>query len=202
VNAKQRRAAPLSADERRKSIVSAVIPLLLEQGAAVTTKQMADAAGVAEGTIFGVFDDKAALVYEAVRSSLDPAPVQAALSHIHVGAPIDVQMAEAARILLERYETVIALFSVLRSFPGPHEASHASGPPDFVVEANTAINQSLTHMFEMHRPFLRIEPSKAAVAFRSLVFASRHSALTGHDRLSVQDIVAVLTAGIMEPVSV
>ena len=50
------RAAPLSPDERRRAIVDAVLPLLIEHGRAVTTRQMAEAAGIAEGTIFRVFD--------------------------------------------------------------------------------------------------------------------------------------------------
>ena len=41
------RAKPLSPDDRRKALVEATIPLLLEHGRAVTTKQIADAAGVA-----------------------------------------------------------------------------------------------------------------------------------------------------------
>ena len=44
-------------------IVDAVVPLLLEHGGDVTTRQIAEAAGIAEGTIFRVFPDKAALLH-------------------------------------------------------------------------------------------------------------------------------------------
>ena len=64
------RAEPLAPDDRRRAIVEAVIPLLVERGATATTRQMAEAAGIAEGTIFRVFPDKAALIHEAVRVSL------------------------------------------------------------------------------------------------------------------------------------
>ena len=47
------RAAPMAPDERRRAIVDVVVPLLLQHGDGVTTKQIAEAAGIAEGTIFG-----------------------------------------------------------------------------------------------------------------------------------------------------
>jgi AcrR family transcriptional regulator len=39
-------------DERREMIVAAALPLLVEQGAAVSTAQIAKAAGIGEATIF------------------------------------------------------------------------------------------------------------------------------------------------------
>nr|WP_284286883.1 helix-turn-helix domain-containing protein [Angustibacter aerolatus] len=52
------RATPLSPDERRRHLVDATLPLLVQHGRAVSTRQIARAAGVAEGTIFRVFDSK------------------------------------------------------------------------------------------------------------------------------------------------
>src|SRR5690606_40981582 len=52
------RARPLSRADRRNAIAAATVPLLVEHGAAVTTRQIADAAGVAEGTLFRAFADK------------------------------------------------------------------------------------------------------------------------------------------------
>ena len=49
-------------DERRDAIIDVVLPLLLEHGSDVSTRQIAEAAGIAEGTIFRVFPDKAALL--------------------------------------------------------------------------------------------------------------------------------------------
>jgi AcrR family transcriptional regulator len=47
----------MAPDDRRRAIVAAVVPLLLEHGDDVSTRQIADAAGIAEGTIFRVFPD-------------------------------------------------------------------------------------------------------------------------------------------------
>lgn len=52
----------LSADERRAQIIEAVTPAVLAHGVAVTTRQLADCAGVAEGTLFKAFGDKESLL--------------------------------------------------------------------------------------------------------------------------------------------
>ena len=67
------RAAPLPPDERRAAILLAVRPVILARGAAVTSRELAEAAGVAEGTLFRVFTDKVTLVREAVLAAVDPA---------------------------------------------------------------------------------------------------------------------------------
>jgi len=52
------RAAPLSPDARRASIIAATLPVLRMRGREVTMSQIALAAGVSEGTLFRVFPDK------------------------------------------------------------------------------------------------------------------------------------------------
>src|SRR5437870_13782171 len=76
------RAVALPADERRRMIVDATLPLLLETGEMVTTRQIADAAGIAEGTIFRVFSDKDALIAAVGERALYSQPPEQALRDI------------------------------------------------------------------------------------------------------------------------
>lgn len=98
-------------DERRTMIVAAALPLVIEHGAAVTTAQIARAAGIGEGTIFRVFDDKAALVNACVAEALRPDHVLRELDAI----PLDQRLTDrlvdaigALRAHMERIGSVIA----------------------------------------------------------------------------------------------
>ena len=61
--------------ERRQAILDAVVPLLLAHGRAVSTRQIAEASGIAEGTIFRVFHSKGELIDQVIARALAPGAV-------------------------------------------------------------------------------------------------------------------------------
>src|SRR5450432_3834576 len=79
---KARRAAALPPDQRRSMIVAATLPLLIEHGDRVTSRQIAEAAGIAEGTIFRAFADKDEVIAAVIESALDTEPLEGALRAI------------------------------------------------------------------------------------------------------------------------
>ncbi len=70
---------------------------------------MAQAACIAEGTIFRVFPDKPTLIFEAIKASFDPQPVIDRLATIERALPLDIKLRKAAAIILERSLRVHAL---------------------------------------------------------------------------------------------
>ena len=195
MQSKHERAEPLPPDDRRRAIVEAVIPLLLEKGSAVTTREMAEAAGIAEGTIFRVFPDKVSVVHAAIEASMDPAQIERAIAAIPLAGPFADQLDTAARILIERSERVASLFGVLRA-----TGSHTNGPPSgahqYVMDANTAILGAVTGLFERNRGEIRISPRQAAIAFRGYVFAVAHPLVAPGEKPTIQAIIDVLMRGI------
>ena len=195
VTGKHERAEPLPADDRRRAIVEAVIPRLLEKGSAVTTREMAEAAGIAEGTIFRVFPDKASVVHAAIEASMDPVQIQTAIAAIPPTDPLTVQLEAAARILVERSERVGALIGVLRAV-GSHVGGPPSGARQYVTDANTAILGALIALFERNRGEIRVSPRQAAIAFRGFVFATAHPLVSPAEKPPMSESVDVLMNGI------
>src|SRR3954453_15782754 len=72
------RANAMSPDDRRKAIVRALVPLLVERGGDVRTREIAQATGIAEGTTFRVSYDKRSLMRAGAHEAINPADGQAA----------------------------------------------------------------------------------------------------------------------------
>jgi AcrR family transcriptional regulator len=195
-----RRAEPLAPDERRLAIIDAVVPLLIAQGASVTTRQMAEAAGIAEGTLFSVFPDKRALILAAIEHQLDPEPLRAGLAAIDPAASLVTRLTEAAQIVAASSADVYALGAVLRTMPQGEKqpAKPQGGPPRFITAWSEAINQGVTELLEPHRSQLRLAPSRAATMFVGLLFASQHAFPANGDRLTIDEIVTVLLNGALK----
>lgn len=189
------RAEPLAPEERRRSIVEAVIPLLLERGSRVTTAEMAGAAGIAEGTIFRVFPDKSSLVFEACKSSFDPEPELAELASITQEMSLEVKLRKAAEIILNRAERVHALAGVLRSMPHDDHTAHKR-MHEVATKANSQIFHGLSGLFEGEAETLGVEPARAAAAFRGLLYAVSFPFNDPSESLTTEEAVEVLLDGI------
>jgi AcrR family transcriptional regulator len=185
-SAKSLRAAALPPDERRAAIAAATLALLVERGAAVTTRQIAEAAGVAEGTIFRVFDDKDAVLRAAVDLAFDPAPTERALAAIDRGLPFEDQLVAAVEIIQERVIELWRLFAAAGDTPAIRERGQQ--PP--------ADLQALADLFAPEKRNLRHPPAAAARELRALTMAVSHPALTGDGPMSPREIVSLLLYGI------
>jgi len=106
------RATAQSAEDRRRSILDATTSLLRDHGLAVTTKQIADAAGVAEGTIFRYFPTKQDLLQEVVAQMFDPAGVLERFATIDPAAGLPDKLGQIVTVLLASVERMRSLMLV------------------------------------------------------------------------------------------
>jgi AcrR family transcriptional regulator len=171
------------------------VPLLAQRGAAVTTKEMAEAAGVAEGTLFAVFDDKRALVTAAIQQRMDAEPLRAELAGVPPQLPLDEKLLVAAAVILPRIEEVKALASALHGMPAG-ATKPVGHHPQYQAAWNSAIIDSLTRLLAPHAPQLRVPPVRVARFFASLLFASRTPLAHGDDQLAPTDLVDVILHGV------
>jgi AcrR family transcriptional regulator len=113
------RAKRLAPEERRAAIVDAVIPLIRANGRDVSTRQLAEAAGVAEGTLFRAFGDKDSIIQAAIDRFMDPEPLRAKLRGIDPDEPTEEKVRQIIQLLRDR----------LTGFIGFMHAVGMHGPP-------------------------------------------------------------------------
>jgi AcrR family transcriptional regulator len=173
---KRRRVPAMPAEERRAAIIEATIPLLREHGMAVSTRQIAEAAGVAEGTLFGVFPDKPALIREAVLSAFDPQPVLDAIRATDPSVGVRAQLTQVLELLQHRMADNIGLMGIVR-FSAP------SWDKEFflrISEHRQMMWRAIEEVLTPHRDLLRQEPR--VVAQLALVLAAAGTrAMLGED---------------------
>ena len=186
-----RRAAPLAPGARRSALVSATLPLLRRRGFDVSTRQIALAAGVAEGTIFRAFPDKDSLIRAAILAAFDPAPVVSALDGIDRGAPLAQRLIVAVRIVQVWLTGVIGLMTALHASHRPGAKPHFRRP-----HPSELVGAALARLIEPDRALLRVPAPQAARLLRLLLFAGSHPMITDGPLLSPAEIVSVILEGI------
>ncbi|AVT36182.1 TetR/AcrR family transcriptional regulator [Plantactinospora sp. BB1] len=193
------RARPLPPEERRAALITATLALISEHGIKVTTRQIAEAAGVAEGTIFRVFPHKEGLVRVAVETALDPAPLLDELAALDLETPLPERLTELAAILQRR---LTSIFNLLHSvgMHGPPEGS--SGRPTGaggLRPPNEEIYQAIVRVLEPDADRFRYPLSEVARLLRLLTFAGSHPRISDNEPLTPEMIAAVLLDGVRKP---
>ena len=166
-------------------IVTAAVPLLVEHGDRFTTRQVAEAAGIAEGTIFRVFADKDEIIRAVVEAALDTAPLEAALDAIPEGLDFEAHLAAAAEIMQQR---VIDVWRVMSSV-GPRFHDSTRRP--------MADSDALVRIFAANREHITVEPIVAARLLRALTLSTTHPMLAG-DPKSPAELVQLFLHGVGE----
>jgi AcrR family transcriptional regulator len=147
-------------------IVSAALPLVVAHGDSVTTRQIADAAGIAEGTIFRVFPDKDSVIRAVIEAVLDREPLDRALAEIDTGRPFHEVLVDGVVLLQERVVTIWRVASSVG--PRFHD----------VTRPTLTVNPWLQQLFTDHRKELTLKPADAARVLQSLTLALTHPNLT------------------------
>lgn len=184
----------MAPEDRRAALIAATIPLLHEHGLDVSTKQIAQAAGVAEGTIFGVFPDKKSLLTAAIVDAFDPAPTLRAIAAIDPGLDLRARLSAAAGLIIDRFAGNAKLMSAARL------AHHAADPdPEAVARmqrARTDLLAALSELIEPDAALLRRPP--AAVARLVLLFCGANTyGPFGDRRYDGEELVSLLLDGVL-----
>ncbi len=175
-------------------IIEAISPLLVTRGAEVTTRELAEAAGVAEGTLFSVFDDKRSLLLAAIKARLDPEPLKVSLSEFSALGTLEEKLVAVARSVLPRLAEVHSLAVVLHGLAVKGRPVEFRAP-SFMREWLGAVAASVASLSEPHADELRITPLRVAQLFTTLLFASRMPHATPEEGSSAEELVGFCLNG-------
>ncbi|HEY8319661.1 MAG TPA: TetR/AcrR family transcriptional regulator [Amnibacterium sp.] len=185
------RARPMAPDDRRAAMIEAVIPLLKEHGRDVSTRQIAEACGVAEGTVFRAFKDKDSLIAAAIEAYFDPLPFRTAIGSIDRDLPVEEKLRAVLHLLRERFAGVIGLMSALKMTGGP--------PPPGVQVSGEGWIDHFCALLGPDADALSMPVDLVAHHLRLVAFASSIPPFTIPHRFSDDELLALIAHGVLKP---
>lgn len=170
----------MSLDERRAALIVVTEPLLERFGRDVSTRQIAEAAGIAEGTIFRAFATKEELIDAVIEDAYNIQRTCDELAKVDLSLNLEQRLVSAVEILQKRLRRLVALFWSLRlrkdapdldSFRAKQQAD------------NELLNNAIAALIKPEHDQLRLDPLEVASVLRAITFSVSHH-LLGDQRLA------------------
>lgn len=167
-------------EERRRAIIAAARPLLVANGGRFTTRQVAEAAGIAEGTIFRVFPTKQALFDAVIADVLDPTDTVEALRRMPGHHSLEERITAILALLYSDMDTIEEVFMAVHAMPSddltPREPpmKNYDGRPTRSDDLRKAMAEALAPW----RNELSVPLQQAAAWLRSAAMATSHPFLS------------------------
>ena len=185
------RARPLSPDERRSELTDVTLRLLRLHGRSVTTRQIAEAAQVAEGTIFRVFDCKDDLVTAAVEEALDMEPFFADLESIDLDQDLRARLTDLCAHLQDRFRGIFLLMSAMGMVGPPKAHRH-------MEDGRRRAEKIMVAAVEADADRLTCTPVQLVHMLRMLTFSGTHPHISDGHLLTPDQIVGTLLDGVLK----
>ncbi|ADI07554.1 putative transcriptional regulator, TetR family protein [Streptomyces bingchenggensis BCW-1] len=206
-------------------IVAAALPLVAEYGAAVTTAQIARAAGIGEATIFRAFKDKEEVLAACTAEAMNPSHVLRELASISLDQPLADRLTEAAEAMRAHLTRMGAVAGALHASGHRRERTPAARPtggrptgarpiggrtsdnahdgPDRPADSREtsmrATRDALTELVEPDRQALRLPPERVASVFLGMLFTQLHFGAEGADVDPVEFVDVLLHGTLNQP---
>lgn len=207
------RASALPPPERRVSIVRAALRLIAAQGTMPTTREIAEEAGIAEGTIFRAFDTKERLVEAVVGETFCPAPISVQLRDIDLALPLRERLVALVTVLQGRFTEIFGVMTALGLTAPPADVEeHRGCRPDSghvpVDEQDPSVDTAwgdrrgqLLAFVEPDADQLTCTPAELVKYLRLFTFSASHPDIAEGQILPPQTIVAVVLDGVSRKAS-
>lgn len=188
---KRERARPMSPDERREAIIAATRPLLYEHGTNTTTRLIAEASGIAEGTIFRAFSTKDELFDAVLLAEIDPTSFLEEVARIDPALPLRERLIAFITLLQRRFEGIFSLMAAM----GLRRPPAALGNPDFRHRLG---HGGLASLLADDADKFRVPLEQVTHLVRLLTFSGSHPHISDPQPLTPEEIAAVILDGVLK----
>lgn len=179
------RARPLSVEDRQAKIIETTMPLLVEHGTELTSKQIAEAAGVAEGTIFRAFGDKESLIDATIEKFLDPEPLRRELRAIPIELALEDKLLRIVELMRKRFSDV---FRVMASIRKPHVPQH---------DSRRIFGEIISEVLSPHLSDLNWPAERCGQIVRLMTFASSLKPFNAGAEFDSRELTTILLYGLV-----
>ncbi|WP_345520702.1 helix-turn-helix domain-containing protein [Nocardioides conyzicola] len=192
MDTKRERARPMSPEERRSELTDVTLKLLRVHGRAVTTKHIAEAAGIAEGTVFRAFATKDELIDAAIARAFEPGDLVARIEEIDRDQPLGARLLKVVSILQQRFRATFGLMQKME-LVGPPTHLHDS---DAANDWRAYLGALLADVVGADADQLTVPVEEFIHVLRLLTFAGSHDKIADGRLMTPEQIVDTILFGL------
>ncbi|TWP37979.1 TetR/AcrR family transcriptional regulator [Leekyejoonella antrihumi] len=187
-----RRARPLPVQERREALIDATMHALRQERRPLSTREIAQAAGVAEGTIFRIFASKDELIDAVIAKAFSTRTSDLEMDGIRLDQPLRDRLVDFVRIVQIRLQNVFGLMQALGLTAPPVVKDH----PDAEGDRTQPVLDAMDRIVGGDHDQLRVSARELLRYLRLLTFSGSHEGVCAGQVMTPEEIVDVVLTGV------